>query len=358
MSSLKHGTPGCEPSGEREASAPTASARPRFWRSFAELDQRPEFRELLEREFAAPPEALPADAPERRSFLKLMGASLGLAGVGCRFKEDKIVPLTRRPEGTIPGTTKRFATVMETDGIGVGLHVTSYDGRPIKVDGNPVHPESLGGANAQHQASVLGLYAPDRSDRPMRRGGSIAKGSSWEEFASFAKEHFAKLRDKRGWGLRVLVDRTSSPTLEALKADFLRIFPTAKWITHSPASDSARAGSALAFGSAHRAVLKPESAQVLLTLDADPFASDFPGHLAHTRAIARGRLPDSEMSRIYAVEPGYSLIGGTADHRLALRAELIKAFAAALDAKVSELANPLPELGTGASRRRDAEGDA
>jgi len=345
MSSLKDRTSADgEPSSA--TSSATSSARPRFWRSFSELNDKPEFRELLEREFAAPTEALPADAPERRNFLKLMGASLGLAGVGCRFEEDKLLPLSRRPEGTIPGTTKRFATVMETDGVGVGLQVTSYDGRPIKVDGNPLHPESLGGAGAQHQASVLELYDPDRSDRPMRRGGSAAQPSSWDAFAEFAKPHFARLKNTKGYGLRILSEATSSPTLLALKAEFLQVFSQAKWTTFTPgASDSPRAGSALAFGAPHRAILNTEAARVILSLDADLFAADFPGHLAHARAVARGRTPDANMSRIYSVECGYTLLGGFADHRLPLRAELIKAFVAALDAKVSELAKPLSELG-------------
>jgi MoCo/4Fe-4S cofactor protein with predicted Tat translocation signal len=340
MSSLK------DDATPAEATNAASTARPRFWRSFAELNQSPEFRALLEREFAAPPETLPADAPERRTFLKLMGASLGLAGVGCRWKEDKILPLTRRPEGTIPGTTKRFATVMELDGVGVGLQVTSYDGRPIKVDGNPVHPESLGGANAMHQASVLGLYDPDRSDRPMRRAGGTASPQTFAAFSAFAKEHFGKLERTRGFGLRVLSEPTSSPTLLALKAEFLQRFPAAKWTTYAPAAgDGARAGSAMAFGRPYRTILKPEAARVILTLDADLFGSTFPGHLAHARKVAAGRKPDADMNRIYSVECGYSLIGSFADHRLGLRTELVKAFAAALDAKVSALAKPLPELG-------------
>jgi molybdopterin-containing oxidoreductase family iron-sulfur binding subunit len=341
MSSLKdEGTPA-------ETGDGASTARPRFWRSFAELNQSPEFRSLLEREFAAPPETLPADAPERRTFLKLMGASLGLAGVGCRWKEDKILPLTRRPEGTIPGTTKRYATVMELDGVGVGLQVTSYDGRPIKVDGNPVHPESLGGANAMHQASILGLYDPDRSDRPMRRAGGTASPQTFEAFRTFAKEHFGKLERTKGFGLRVLSEPTSSPTLLALRAEFLQRFPAAKWTTYAPAAgDGARAGSAMAFGRAHRTILKPEAARVILTLDADLFAPTFPGHLSHSRTVAAGRKPDGDMNRIYSVECGYSLIGSFADHRIGLRTELVKAFAAALDAKVSALAKPLPELGT------------
>jgi MoCo/4Fe-4S cofactor protein with predicted Tat translocation signal len=324
-----------------------ASARPLFWRSFAELNDTPEFRAQLEREFAAPPEQVPENSPERRRFLQLMGASLGLAGVGCRWQEDKLLPMTRRPEGTIPGTTKKFATAMELGGVGVGLHATSYDGRPIKIDGNPAHPESLGGSSTYHQASVLGLYDPDRSDRPFQRSGGNAKPSSWAEFEAFADKHFARFRATRGYGLRVLAERSSSPTLDAVKRRFLETYSSAKWVTYEPASgDGPRAGSVLAFGKAHRTILKTDQAKVILALDGDLFGEDFPGHLAHEHFIGRSRSPDGEMSRLYAAEPGQSLFGGFADHRIGLRAEQIKAFTAALDAKVSELAKPLPELGS------------
>jgi molybdopterin-containing oxidoreductase family iron-sulfur binding subunit len=321
--------------------------KPRFWRSFAELENRAEFRELMAREFAAPPEGPAPNSPERRRFIQIMGASLGLAGAGCRWHEDKLMPLTQRPDETVPGTTKRFATAMEIGGVGVGLHVTSYDGRPIKVDGNPLHPESLGGASAQHQASVLAVYDPDRSDRPIRRGGGTPARTSLAEFDAFAKEHFAKLRAQQGMGLRVVSERSASPTLERLQRTFKERFPLAKWVVYEPAAgDGARAGSVLAFGSPHRTLYRIEDAKVVLTLDADLFANDFPGSLAHARGAARGRVPDGEMSRIYAVETSYSLTGGLADHRLGARAELIKAFAVALDAEVSRLAQALPELGS------------
>ncbi|HEY3495903.1 MAG TPA: TAT-variant-translocated molybdopterin oxidoreductase, partial [Polyangiaceae bacterium] len=324
-----------------------ATGRPLFWRSFAELENRPEFREQLEREFAAPPmETAPKNSPERRRFLQLMGASLGLAGVGCRYPEDKILPLSRRPEDTVPGATKRYATAMELDGVAVGLHATSYDGRPIKIDGNPTHPESLGGTNPLLQASVLGVYDPDRSDKPFRRGDGRATASSWSEFAAFADKHFARLRTTRGFGLRVLAERSSSPTLLELKKRFQETYPAAKWVTYEPVSGhGARAGSKLAFGTQHRALLRTDQAKIIVSLGADLFAPSFPGHLAHARAVARRRQPDADMSRIYVAEHDYSLLGSFADHRLALRAEHIKAFAAALDAKVSERAKPLPELG-------------
>jgi MoCo/4Fe-4S cofactor protein with predicted Tat translocation signal len=334
--------------GASDEPAPTqSSGRPRFWRSFAELENRPEFRALLEREFAAPPaDAASASAPERRRFLQLMGASLGLAGVGCTWHEDKILPLTRRPEEMVPGTTKKYATAMELDGVAVGLRATSYDGRPIKIDGNPLHPDSLGGSSAVHQASVLGLYDPDRSDKPWKRSGGTASASSWDAFATFATQQFARLKGARGYGLRVLAERSSSPTLAELRKRFLETFPQAKWVTYEPASgDGARAGSILAFGKPYRAVLDAERARVIVTLDADLFAPNFPGHLALARGLAKGRSPDSEMSRIYSIEPNYTLAGSFADHRLGLRSEHVKVFAAALDAKVSEIAKPSPEIG-------------
>ena len=134
----------------REPAEPSDAIKPTYWRSLAELEQKPEFREAVEREFPTPLEQLPPASPGRRRFMQVMGASFSLAGLeGCRWREDKIVPMTRRPEGVIPGTTSRYATAMELNGIAVGLHATSYDGRPIKVDGNPLHPENVGAATIE-----------------------------------------------------------------------------------------------------------------------------------------------------------------------------------------------------------------
>ncbi len=209
--------------------------KPLYWRSLAELENTPEFREFVEREFATPLEHVPPNSPQRRRFLQIMGASLGLAGAGCRWHEDKLVPLTRRPEGTIPGVPKKYATSMELDGQGVGLHVTSYDGRPIKIDGNPRHPDALGACSVLQQASVLGLYDPDRSDTVKRAG----RASSWDEFSKFAKEHFGGLRGEGGAGLHVLSERSSSPTLADMRALPRGAFPQAKWTTYEPGHTSA-----------------------------------------------------------------------------------------------------------------------
>src|SRR5689334_22720618 len=131
-----------------------------LWRSLAEYEnpsgpsETPEFETPLD----------PPTSPERRRFLQLTGASMALAtAAGCRFKEDKLLPFVQQPEGVLPGVPRFFMTAMDLKGAGVGLRVKSYDGRPIKIDGNPAHPDSLGATTAQHQAAVLELYDPDRS---------------------------------------------------------------------------------------------------------------------------------------------------------------------------------------------------
>lgn len=318
--------------------------KPSYWRSLAELENDPEFLEAVEREFRVPLDQEPG-SPARRRFMQVMGASFALAGLsGCRWKEDKMIDFAKRPEGLIPGEARHYATTMEIGGLAVGLMATSYDGRPVKVEGNPAHPANLGAATAWHQASILELYDPDRSQAVLK-GGQKAE---WKDFVTAAKEQFGKLKGAGGKGLYVLSGRSSSPTLAALKKDVLAKYPQARWIWYSavPSADHELAGTKLAFGKPHRVHLDCAKAAVIVSLDADFVGPGFPMGLRNARAVAAGRDPDAErMNRLYVVEPAYSHAGSIADHRLALRAELVKAFAAALDAAVSAAAGAAADLG-------------
>ncbi|HEY5373424.1 MAG TPA: TAT-variant-translocated molybdopterin oxidoreductase, partial [Polyangiaceae bacterium] len=335
-------------SGAAASTATGDTAKPTYWKSLAELEQSPEFLEFASREFAAPLEQEPPNSPGRRRFMQIMGASMSLAGLdACRWREDKILPLSRRPEGTIPGSSRYFATAMDLNGSAVGLFASSYDGRPIKIEGNPSHPDSLGGASAYHQATVLGLYDPDRSEGVATRTGGARKSSSWQEFSKALTEILTAQRAAAGAGFRILAERSSSPTLAEQKMRLMAAYPSAKWITFEPiAYDGPRAGSVLSFGKAYRSHYAFDAAKVVVTLDADVVHPTFPAGLANARALTKGRVPDSgEMNRVYAIESAVTLTGGISDHRLAVRSGLIKSVAAYLDAVISAKANPLPELG-------------
>ncbi|HWO13638.1 MAG TPA: molybdopterin oxidoreductase, partial [Polyangiaceae bacterium] len=304
-----------------------------FWRSLAEYQDPPGPGETPE--FDAPLD--PPTSLERRRFLKLTGASVALASASaCRFKEDKLLPMTQQPEGVVPGVARYFMTAMDLRGAGVGLKVKSFDGRPIKIDGNPAHPDSLGATTAQHQASLLELYDPDRSRGFAKSVGGALVDSTETDLRVFTLDHFRALRVARGRGLAVLTGVSSSPTLADMKARWQERFPEAAWYEYEPAaSDGERLGSLLAFGGAYRSQLALGRATIIVSLDADLFGARTDG-LACSRAWAARRNPASgEMNRVYAFESSLSETGSAADHRFAIRAEHVKALAAYLDSELS-----------------------
>jgi len=287
-----------------------------YWRSLEELGDKPEFRQFLEGEFPAEAE-VPTDAVSRRRFLQLMGASVAMAGVvGCRWPEETIVPFASRPEGVDPGIPRGFATAMELGGEMRPLVVTSYDGRPIKVEGNAEHPLSLGSADHFAQALVLELFDPDRSRRVVQRGPGGERKRSRHDFEVFAADRFAALRASEGSGLAFLVERSSSPTRAAMEARVRKAFPRAGWYEWEPLSrDNERAGAALAFGRAVATNLRLADAAVVACFDADLF-QDHPTALRNARDFtAARRAENGSMSRLYVAETGYSITGGMADHR-------------------------------------------
>ena len=300
---------------------PTMTGR-QYWRSLDELADTPAFRAFVEREF---PEGTweQCGPATRRQFLKVMGASFALAGLtSCRWPEEKIVPYARRPEGRNPGVPVQYATAFELGGVATGLLVTSYDGRPIKIEGNPLHPYSGGAANAIMQASILDLYDPDRSRRIIRRERGRETTQTWDDFVGFARPHFAALRQQGGKGLCVLSEISSSPSLADMRERFLKAFPEAKWYEYEPIHrDNEINGFILAFGRAYRAHYHLDRAKVIVCLDADLLMTH-PAALQYARDFAEGRQPDgqdAEINRLYAIESVLSVTGSVADQRYPVR---------------------------------------
>jgi molybdopterin-containing oxidoreductase family iron-sulfur binding subunit len=304
-----------------------------YWRSLAELADAPEFRAFADAEFPA------ADDPgglSRRRWLQLMGASLALAGVaGCRWEQRELRPFAERPADRIPGRAEHFATAIQTGERVLGLLVTTVDGRPIKIEGNPEHPESLGATDTFAQASILELYDPDRSRDVRNRAEGAVR--TWDEFAAAARAALGKL--PRGEGLAVLAQPSSSPSLGAAREALLEAYPAAKWHEYAPLSDdNSRAGARLAFGKPFRAQLALGEARVVVCLDCDLFG-EHPSAVRLSREFAARRLPDKDwMNRLYAVEGVYSTTGVAADHRLAVRPSEVQGIAAELERAVGSLA--------------------
>ena len=184
---------------------------PEYWRSLDELAGTPEFQELLHREFPQGASEL-TDPVSRRTFLKLMGASLALAGVtACtRQPAEKIVPYVRQPEEIVPGKPLFFATAMPLGGYATPLLVESHEGRPTKIEGNPDHPVSRGATDVFAQASILGLYDPDRSQTLTDRGDI----RPWGAFLTRDQGRGGRPSARSGGeGIRLLTGSVTSPTL-------------------------------------------------------------------------------------------------------------------------------------------------
>jgi molybdopterin-containing oxidoreductase family iron-sulfur binding subunit len=343
------------------------------WRGLEELAAGEEFQELLRSEF--PEEAPDWSQPlDRRRFLTLLGASLALAGVaGCSSKpapSERIMPYVTQPEVLTPGRPLFYATAMPLCGLATGLLVKTHEGRPTKVEGNPRHPASLGATDAFAQASILGLYDPERSQSATHLGQPRA----WDEALSALRAALEEQEKKGGEGLRVLTGSVTSPSLADLLAGersaekrqqapdspWYRLrtmrerFAKAKWYQHEPArSSNALDGAALAFGKKlntiyHFGPARVEDAEVedtevvhpevVLSLDAD-FLSCGPAHLRYVREFANRRRmwekpDDAAMNRLYVVETMPTTTGAAADHRLPLRPSEIEGFARAIAAEL------------------------
>ncbi len=357
-SSKKEGKP---VSPARAAAEVNAASGKAYWRSLDDLADTPEFRERLEREFPAMASEISEET--RRDFLKLMAASLALAGVvampACRRTDHKIFAYNRDPENIIPGNFLYYATAMPMPGGGAqGLLAKTVTGRPIKVEGNPLHPNNQGKSDAVAQASVLDLYDPDRSTS-VRHAGAV---SDWGAFAEFAAQHFKRFDATEGEGLVFLVEKTTSPSRDAVRDRVLRKWPKSRWMPYEAVdNEGGLAGVEAALGGPARVRPNLAKAKVILSLDND-FLGE-PGALAEARQFAAGRrvwdreASKSRMNRLYAVESAYTITGGAADHRLKARPSEIPTIAMAIVAATMARLGGGGEVAAAAGAKGKASGE-
>jgi MoCo/4Fe-4S cofactor protein with predicted Tat translocation signal len=321
----------------------------RYWRSLGELSDTPEFRGWLEREFPSGAAQLNGDEWSRRGFLKLMGASMALAGFGltsCRRPEAHLVPFAKSVEWTIPGKFLYYATAMPRRTGAIPLVAATVDGRPIKLEGNPLHPASGGATDTFAQASLLDLYDPARSRRFAEIKEKDEKGKKVRSLETRDHEAFEKyLADLRtkiaadgGAGLAFLAEEVHSPTRERLRTELQKTYPKMRWCVYDPLLTEAQSfATQLSFGDNVRLVPRFERADVVVALDSD-FLDCGEGDLAGIRAFtSRRRISEAKetMNRLYVVENRFTLTGAMADHRMRCPASQIAALTRALAGKIA-----------------------
>ncbi|MEM9415730.1 MAG: TAT-variant-translocated molybdopterin oxidoreductase [Planctomycetota bacterium] len=329
-----------------------------YWRSLEEYANTPEFQDRLQDEFAdyAPDEI---QSMSRRTFLKLAGASMALAGLtmtGCRrWPKEELAPFATRPEDLIPGVPNYFASMTHRGGVATPCLVASFDGRPIKVES---HPNAGYSTDVYDQALTLQQYDPDRARDVTTGKGEATTRSSWTAFESFIKNKVAELKAAEGGkGFAVLSEASSSPTFLRLKAELQSQMPNMTWATWEPLNqDNALAGAKLALGRAVRQQYDVSHAHVIACFDSD-FLCDHPSATKNAKGWAAGRKSadavyahghdgddhaEAWMSRMYVAEPAMTITGSAADERLPIRPSRVAHVLTAV------------ALGTGAAQNADA----
>ncbi len=279
-------------------------------------------------------------ALDRRAALKLLGSGAALALASCGKPPEEIVPYVEMPERLVPGEPLKFATTLALSGFGRGVLAISIDGRPIKIEGNPRHPASLGATDVFAEAAIMSLYDPDRSKAPRHRDDI----STWNAFAGALQAQMAQENKRDGAGLRLVSGRIASPTLVRQINDLLKQYPKARWYAYEAISeDAALAGSALVYGQRLIPVPRISEAAVMLAIDDDPLGPG-PRQIANAQGFSQRRQRTSNpFMRLYVVEPEWSLTGANCDHRLALHPTQIRNFALAVAAAMQgESAPELP----------------
>jgi Fe-S-cluster-containing dehydrogenase component len=287
---------------------------------------------------AAPESPLHAGAAEhsdgvaRRTFLQLLGtAALAGAAACTRPPAEKILPYTRQPVDLTPGVPQHYATSFTQGGFATGLLVTSWEGRPTHISGNPDHPISRGACGVFEQASLLQLYDPHRAKTFSFRGAP----NTWKGFLQAVKAREAGWEKNGGRGLAFLLEPNASPLRTHLRHLIAQRFPEASFDVYDPVGANEEAsGAQLAFGEAFRTHHDLTHADVVLSLGED-FLGAGPAQLKDAREFSRRRVPGPRMNRLYIAEDRLSITGMNADHRLPLKPSAFAAFTLAVAAELA-----------------------
>jgi len=258
---------------------------------------------------------------KRRDFLKIVGASsVATAVPGCSGEATrKLIPYLIPEEEIVPGQATWYATVCRECPAGCGMLVKTMEGRAIKVEGNPDHPVNRGRLCARGQASLQGLYNPDRLKEPHLRGADGAlRAISWQEAESRLATGLSQLAGQRG--RLAFVTPLLTGSLDRLIDLWLETMGGGIRLRYEPVSyESLRSANRVAFGLDEIPYYDIEKAKTLLSFGAD-FLETWLSPVEHARHFASMRTyRRGQMGRFVYVGPRLSLTAANSDEWVAVR---------------------------------------
>ncbi len=290
------------------------------------------------------------DRVGRRTFLKVLGsAGPAAAAAACSpVPPERIIPFVVPPDDVVPGVATWYASVCGECPAGCGTRVRTREGRAVKVEGNPEHPVNRGGLCVRGQASLQGLYNPDRITGPRRRrvtdaaaGRSVLEPVAWEEAQQDLVDRLQALYEA-GRGDRVaLITPPLTGTLGELVSSWSAALG-ARWVRYEPFGyEAIRAANERVFGRREVPHYDFARAEMVVSFGAD-FLETFvsPAGFARDHAGQR-RVRDGRTTRFVQIEPRLSMTGAGADawHAVAPQTEGLVA-AAMVQVIVSEQRAP------------------
>jgi MoCo/4Fe-4S cofactor protein with predicted Tat translocation signal len=302
---------------------------PEYWMSLEQYAGNPEFAKRAENEFMSSPfsSASGDDDPSspqggfaRRDFLKFMGASIAMTTTACiRRPVQMIIPYAQAPKEVTPGEANYYASTWFDGNEGCGLLVKTLEGRPLKFEGNPLHPMNLGSLPARAHAAVLNLYDPDRLQGVRRnlqnktRSNHETINATWDEVDGKVVEQFAK-------GPAVILTSTQpSPSTQSIIADFLKAFPGGRHVSYDALpTDAVREAQRLCYGKAVMPRYRLDQAKLIVAIEADFFGT-YLSSAEFMKQWSKVRKPGPDMARLVMFEANMSLTGMNADDRVRIK---------------------------------------
>ena len=259
----------------------------------------------------------------RRTFLKVLGSAGPAAAIAAcsPVPPEKIIPYVIPPEDVIPGVATWYATVCGECPSGCGALVRTREGRAVKVEGNPQHPVNGGALCIRGQASLQGLYNPDRLHGPQQRrttnaaaGQGVFEPITWDDVQRSLVDRITALRDAGQADRIAVLTPLLSGTLDTLVDRWVAAVGGARRLRYEPfAYEAMRAANRAAFDRDTIPHHDFAAADLVVSFGAD-FLETWLSTVSHTRAHADGRrVRDGRKARFVHLEPRMSLTASSAD---------------------------------------------